>query len=51
MFDAADLQAESTFWASMLDGRVLVEDEWHSVFDAEGHWVIGVQLAPGHVPT
>lgn len=49
VFDAADLAAESAFWAGMLDGQVLVDDTWHSVFDADGQWVIGVQLAPDHV--
>jgi Glyoxalase-like domain len=50
VFDAADLATESAFWAGMLDGQVLTDDTWHSVFDADGHWVIGVQLAPDHVP-
>ena len=50
VFDAEDLAAESGFWASMLDGRVLADETWHSVFDSGGRWVIGVQLAPDHVP-
>jgi hypothetical protein len=50
VFDAADLPSESGFWASMLGGRVLGDDQFHCVFDAEGRWVIGVQLAPGHIP-
>jgi Glyoxalase-like domain len=50
VFDAADLAAESGFWAGMLDGRVFTDDTWHSVFDADGRWVIGIQLAPDHVP-
>ena len=50
VFDAADLAAESTFWAGMLGGRVLADDTWHTVFDADDRWRIGVQLAPGHVP-
>ncbi|TKK81292.1 VOC family protein [Herbidospora galbida] len=49
VFDAADLRAESTFWAGILGGRVVEDDEWHSVLDASGEWRIGVQLAPGHV--
>jgi hypothetical protein len=49
VFDAADLDAESTFWAGMLDGRVLGDDAFHCVFDADGRWVIGVQLVPDHV--
>ncbi len=50
VFDAADLAAESAFWAGMFGGRVLTDDTWHTVFDADDRWVIGVQLAPGHVP-
>jgi predicted enzyme related to lactoylglutathione lyase len=50
VFDASDLDAESSFWAAMLDGRVLTDDQFHSVFDADDRWVMGVQLAPGHVP-
>jgi Glyoxalase-like domain len=50
VFDAADVAAESAFWAGMLGGQVLPDDGWHSVFDGQGRWVIGVQLAPEHVP-
>jgi hypothetical protein len=50
VFDAGDLQAESAFWAGMLDGHVFVDDTFHSVIDAAGEWRIGVQLAPEHVP-
>jgi hypothetical protein len=50
VFDAADLRAESAFWAGMLDGHVFEEDDWHTVIDAAGAWRIGVQLAPNHVP-
>ena len=50
VFDASDLAAESAFWAGMLDGRVLADDDFHNVFDADDRWVIGVQLAPNHVP-
>jgi catechol 2,3-dioxygenase-like lactoylglutathione lyase family enzyme len=50
VFDAADLQAESSFWAGILGGRVIAEDDWHSVLDAAGAWRIGVQLAPNHEP-
>lgn len=48
VFDAADLAAESAFWAGMLGGRVFTDDRFHTVFDAEGIWRIGVQLAPDH---
>lgn len=50
VFDAADLHAESSFWAGILGGRVIWDDDWHSVLDAVGEWRIGVQLAPNHVP-
>jgi Glyoxalase-like domain len=50
VFDAADLQAESAFWARLLGGHVFEDDAWHSVVDADGEWRIGVQLAPNHVP-
>jgi hypothetical protein len=50
VFDAADLATESAFWAGLLGGRVFAEEDWHTVFDAEGRWRIGVQLAPNHTP-
>lgn len=50
VFDAADLETESSFWAGMLGGQVFTDDTWHTVIDAEGQWRIGVQLAPDHVP-
>ncbi|MGD9959447.1 VOC family protein [Nocardioides sp.] len=50
VFDAADLAAESAFWAGLLDGHVFEDETFHSVLDAAGEWRIGVQLAPDHVP-
>lgn len=50
VFDAADLAAESSFWAGVLGGRVETDDDWHAVYDAEGVARIGVQLAPDHRP-
>ena len=49
VFDAADLAAESSFWAGVLDGKVDAEDDWHMVI-VEGEPRIGVQLAPNHIP-
>jgi catechol 2,3-dioxygenase-like lactoylglutathione lyase family enzyme len=49
VFDAADLAAESSFWAALLGGTVEAEDDWHSVL-VDGEWRLGVQLAPNHVP-
>lgn len=51
VFDAADLDAESAFWAGVLDGEVIADPDgsWHSVVDGDGEWRMGFQLAPGHV--
>ena len=49
VFDAADLAAESSFWAGVLDGTVVAEDDWHRV-RVDGKGRVGVQLAPNHVP-
>lgn len=48
MFDAADLAAESSFWAGALGGTVDADDDWHMVL-IDGEPRIGVQLAPNHV--
>ena len=48
VFDAADLSAESGFWAGVLGGTVDAEDDWHMVF-VDGKPRVGVQLAPNHV--
>ncbi len=48
VFDAADLSAESSFWAGLLGGTVDAEDDWHMVF-VDGKPKVGVQLAPDHV--
>jgi predicted enzyme related to lactoylglutathione lyase len=48
-FDAADLAAESTFWAGLLGGTVDAEDDWHMV-SVNGEPRLGFQLAPNHVP-
>ena len=49
VFDAADLAPESAFWAGLLGGTVVADDDWHSVL-VDGEWRLGVQLAPNHVP-
>lgn len=49
VFDSADLETESAFWAGILGGKVVRDDDWHSVLDASGEWCIGVQLSPNHV--
>ena len=49
VFDAADLEAESSFWAAVLEGRVVADDDWHSIVDGDGQWRMGIQLAPNHV--
>ena len=49
VFDAPDLTAESTFWASLLGGTVDAEDDWHTI-RVDGSPRLGIQLAPDHVP-
>lgn len=49
VFDAADLAAESSFWAGVLGGTVDAGDDWHMVL-VDGKPRVGVQLVPGHVP-
>ena len=49
VLDAADLAAESSFWAAVMGGRVEAEDDWHSVV-VDGEERLGIQLAPDHVP-
>lgn len=51
VFDAADLDTESAFWAGVLGGQVIPDPDgsWHSVVDADGQWRMGFQLAPNHV--
>ena len=46
---AADIAAESRFWAGVLGGEVHADERWHSVV-VDGEWVVGVQAAPDHVP-
>jgi hypothetical protein len=50
VFDAADLDAESRFWAGVLDGTVDVDTDgdWNNVV-VGGEPVVAVQLAPDHV--
>ena len=49
VFDAAEIAAESSFWAGLLGGTVEAEDDWHTV-TVDGRPRIGVQLAPDHKP-
>lgn len=50
VFDAADIDGESAFWAGFLDGTVEAwSDRWRAVW-VDGDWQIGVQLATDHVP-
>ena len=48
VFDAADLETESAFWASLLGGTVEREDDWHTLL-VDGSSQMGFQLAPDHV--
>jgi len=50
VFDAADIDVVSAFWAGVMGGEVWKDDEegWHAVL-VDGKQVIGVQHAPNHV--
>ncbi|MBB5632437.1 catechol 2,3-dioxygenase-like lactoylglutathione lyase family enzyme [Cryobacterium mesophilum] len=48
VFDTADLAAESTFWAGLLGGTVVADDDWHTVL-VDGEPRVAFQLAPDHV--
>ena len=48
VFDARDIEAESSFWAGLLGGIVHPDEDWHSIV-VDGEWVMGVQLAPNQV--
>lgn len=50
VFDAAEIAAESAFWAAILNGRVVAEPDWHDIVDSDGRWRMAVQYAPDHVP-
>lgn len=50
VFDAADIETESAFWAGLLEGSV---ENWGNTWRAiwvDGDWALGVQHAPNHVP-
>ncbi len=49
VLDAADLDAESAFWAGLLGGTVMAGDRWHTIW-VDGTWQFGIQLVPNHVP-
>lgn len=51
VFDAADIDEESSFWAAVLEGKAVGDEEWKSVRAPEGRFSIGVQLAPQHKPS
>lgn len=48
VFDAADLDTESRFWAGVLGGTIDDDGDWHMVL-VDGAPKIGVQHAPNHV--
>ena len=49
VFDSSDLEKVSAFWASVFNGFVIADDEWHTVIDNKGEWRLGIQLNPTHV--
>jgi hypothetical protein len=51
VFDAADVGAESAFWAALLGGVVVDDDPgFHCVVDSDSRWLLGVQHDPDHTP-
>lgn len=49
--DAANVAEVSSFWARLLNGRVIDDDDrFHCVINQSGQWVIGVQHDPDHQP-
>jgi|SRR5690349_16011863 predicted enzyme related to lactoylglutathione lyase len=48
VLDAADVEAESAFWAGLLGGTVSAEDGWTTI-SVGGEPRLDVQLAPDHV--
>jgi hypothetical protein len=49
VLDAADVDAESLFWAGLLGGTIIAEDGWKTI-SVDGEPRLDVQLAPHHVP-
>ena len=49
VFDAADIETESAFWAGLLDGEVRKGPDWHAILTPDGRR-LAVQLAPDHTP-
>lgn len=49
VFDAADVEAESAFWAGLLGGKVQGGPRWRNIW-IDADWQLGVQHAPDHVP-
>ncbi len=50
VFDAADVDSESRFWAGIFNGHVFGDEQFQCVISASGEWRVGVQRAPDHVP-
>jgi predicted enzyme related to lactoylglutathione lyase len=49
VLDAADVEAESAFWAGLLGGTVEGGERWRNIW-VDGGWALAVQHAPEHVP-
>jgi len=49
VFDATDLETESSFWAALVGGTVERNDGWHMIF-VDSAPVLAVQHAPDHEP-
>ena len=49
VFDAADLDAVSSFWARLLGGTVEAEDDWHMI-SVDGQPSVGMMGMPENMP-
>lgn len=51
VLDADNVSEVSEFWARLLGGKVIKDedDHWHSIIDGNDKWVLAVQYAPDHV--
>lgn len=48
VFDTADIDEESAFWAALLGGQVEKDEGWHTL-KVDGETRLAFQLAPNHI--
>lgn len=50
VFDAHDIDSESTFWAALMGGEIIREDHWNDVTDHRGDVRLSVQRVENYTP-